>query len=75
MIPSQRTASIDPNWTFEQMIAEVNYQYSPGGMRSGIARNAVVEAWAAAVGGTRASIAIEEYIREAGSKTAAAKAL
>ena len=75
MTTPQRTASIDPTWTFEQMIAEVNHQYPPGGMRSGIARNAVVEAWAAAVGGTCASIAIEEYIHKAGSKTAAAKLL
>jgi hypothetical protein len=75
MTEYRRTASIDPNWTFEQMILEVNNRYPPGGVGSGPARNAVIEAWAAAVGGTRASSETEEYFQKVGSKTAAARLL
>lgn len=75
MSESDRHPSIDPAWTFEEMINNVNNRYYPGGMISGVARNAVIEAWGAAVGGTRASTETENFIKRIGSKTAAAKAI
>lgn len=65
----------ETSWSFAEMVVRVSRSYRPGSLNSGRARNAVIESWAAAVGGTRALRELNQAIRVAGSKRAAAKQL
>lgn len=66
---------IDPTWTFEEAVAAASRWYAPGGISSGPARNAAIEAWASVVGRDRALAGLADALASWGSRTAAARAL
>lgn len=66
---------LDPAWTFEEAVEAASSWYTPGSRLTGPARNAAIEAWAAAVGRERAVEGMADFLRKHGSRSAAARAL
>lgn len=65
---------IDPAWTFEEALHAVSQVYRPGGVVSGMARNAAIESWGQIVGPRRATREFDQTVARYGSLTAVGRA-